>query len=272
MRKAAQRKEGGESYGLVSKVAGLFRKPEEQAFPGDTYLEDMRAASKAGKPWASKVTIAIVLCLITDVVFLHSAVDNALYFQNKDAEGIEAVALSILTWLAAAALGLVYVYGAFVFGKKLKEYRAFGAASSRVSALLALLVLLLALIFITIFRLQTEDVSVVLLLTLMMTLSVYLSSVYAYYSGDSISEAVYRRSKAMLPADRVLFNKVFSERSNDIVKERDYEARERELDRRAVESAFKLGFIGSQLNGMVDPADAYEFVEARNALSSDYFK
>lgn len=267
---------------------GLFRKSEAQAFPGDTYLEDMREAAKAGKPWAGKLIFAIVLCFFADLYFLHDTVDIA--FDN-----VEGGFLSIYAWGIAAALVLLYLYIAFVFGKKFKEYRAFGVTSSCVSAIIAAVVLLLALFFLTVFRLSSEldssvgevigsffpylsssdyvtEISKVFVMTLMMALSAFLSSIYAYYRGDVISEAVYRKGKTMLPSDRLLYNRVFFDYSNDVDKEREYEARERELDRRATESAFKLGSIASQLNGMVDPADAYEFIEARNALSVDYFK
>ena len=164
-----------------------------------------------------------------------------------------------------------------------------------VSAIVSAVVLFLALLLLTVFRLSSEleasvgsvvasffsyladsehvaGISKVFVMTLMMALSAFLSCIYAYYSGDVISEAVYRRGKTMLPSDRALYDKVFFDQSSDIGKEREYEARERELDRRAIESAFKLGSIASQLNGMVDPADAYEFIEAQNALSTDYFE
>ncbi len=265
----------------------LLNPEEKQAFPGDTYLADMHNAAKSGKPWTKRLLIAVVLGFFADLYFLHDTVDIA--FDNASGSF-----LSFYGWIVAGALVLLYLFIGFTFGKKLRDYKSFRESSSLVSAIVAVVVLIIALVALTIFRLSAEleasvgtvmnsffsylaandyfiQISKVFVMTLVMALSTFVSALYSYYSGDAVSEAVYRESVAALPADRALYNRVFFEHSNNIDKEREYEAQERELDRRAVESAFKLGSLASQLNGMVDPADAYEFLEIQRTITKDYF-
>ena len=264
-----------------------FNKREGQAFPGDTYLADMHEAARSGKPWARSLFLAVILGFLADLYFLHDTTNYAFNIADADA-------LSFLVWLVAGALVFLYLFIGHVFGKKLQDYIVFRDKLSLASAIVALLILVIALVALTIFRLSADAnvpvitafrsffvilggeqyrdaVSAVFVMTLIMLLSAYVSALHAYYSGDAVSEAVYRKSVAALPADRAMYNRVFFEHTNDIERERQYEERERELDKRAVESAFALGSLASQLNGMVDPADAYEFMQAQRAIAAEYF-
>ncbi len=265
----------------------LFRNKDGQAFPGDTYLADMHKASKRGNSWAKILLLATILGFFADLYFLHDTVDIA--FDNAAGSF-----LSLYSWVVAATLVVLYLFIGYVIGKKLREYKAFKNGSSFAVAILSTFVLLVALVFLTVFRLSAElevsvgavlnsffvyltmneffvEVSKVFVMTLVMTLSAFIGALYSYYSGDAITESVYRESVAALPADRSLYKKVFFEYSNNIERERSYEEQERQLDKRAVESAFKLGDLASQLNGVVDPADAYEFLEAKRLITNDYF-
>lgn len=264
-----------------------FKGRDDKAFPGDTYLTDLQRAAKVGEPWAKWLIVAVIFGFFADLYFLHDTVDIA--FDNASGSF-----LSLYCWVVAATLVLLYLFIGHVAGKKLRNFKVFRIKSNLASGVVALTILVVSLFALTFFRLSTEldvsvmsvvrsffsylasgdyviEVSKVFVMTLVMLLSAFVSALHAYYGGDAVSEAVYRESLASLPADRALYNKVFFERSNNVKKEREYEAQERELDKRAVESAFKLGSIASQLNGMVDPADAYEFLEAQRAIAADYF-
>ena len=268
-------------------LAKLFRGSEGQAYPGDTYLLDTHKAADEGKPWARWLIVAVIFGFFADLYFLHDTVDVA--FDNASGSF-----LSVYSWVVAGALVLLYLFIGHIGGKKLRDYKVFRVGSSLVAAIVAFAFLAIALIALTVFRLSTEldasvlsvvrsflsylsendyviPVSKVFVMTLVMLLSAFISALHAYYSGDAVSETVYRESVAALPSDTALYNKVFFEHSNNVEKEREYEEQERALDRRAVESAFKLASIASQLNGMVDPADAYEFIQAQRSITADYF-
>ncbi|MDO5426686.1 MAG: hypothetical protein Q4F54_02805 [Coriobacteriia bacterium] len=197
---------------------------------------------------------------------------------------------------------MLYLFVSIVFGKKLSEYMAFRDTSSLVSTIVALAILVLALASLTVFRLSSEisamgdgqtkvsvlqiiagffsilaspkyvdPVSKVFVMTLIMSLSAIIGAIYAYYGSDAVSGRIYRISLSELPKDRALYNKIFLKNSNNIETERNYDLQEWKIDKQAVDSAFKLGSIASQLNGMVDPADAHDFLEAQKLIGSDYF-
>ena len=248
----------------------------------------MKDASKAGKAWINWIFVAaIFICFLADLYFLHDTVDVA--FDNE-----EGSFLSLYCWVIAGGLVLLYILLGMLFGNKLKESIVFRSKWSAFATVIVGAVLIIALFLLTVFRLSAEleagffsvfnsfftylasndyvdQISKVFVMTLMMSLSAFISALYAYYRNDVISGKIYTESKAMLASDIALYNKVYFEYSDCIDKERDYELKERELDKKAVDSAFKLGSIASQLNGIVDPADAYEFLEVQRMMKESYF-
>lgn len=267
------------------------------AYPGDTYIRDLYDAANSGRPWVKYFYYVLILAFFADLYFLYLTV----VFVVKDGTLPDFLA-DVFSLIIAATLVVLYLFVSITFGNKLKEFIAFRDRTSLVSTIIAFVVLILALYGLTIFRLALEissteglesrsilhvatgmltilrnpayvdPASRVFVMTLVMLLSAFIGSIYAYYKGDAVTEKIYRVSLASLAEDKALYNKIFFKNSNNEELERQYEAAESQLDKKAVSIAFRLGSLASQLNGMVDPADAHEFLEAQKLISAEYFR
>lgn len=111
-----------------------------------------------------------------------------------------------------------------------------------------------------------------LVLSLIMLLAIILEAFYAYFSYDPFAGEKKKLAEAYAAEDRQLYERIFFERVSTPEKCKEYERRERELDKRVVTSAFKINRIATQLNGMVDPADAYDFCRISRLLDKDLVK
>ncbi|WP_251230518.1 hypothetical protein [Adlercreutzia aquisgranensis] len=106
-------------------------------------------------------------------------------------------------------------------------------------------------------------------LAAIMFLGAFLSMVVAYYKGDPIAGRTLRSAQANLHNDSRAYWLAYYRAAADPAKEREYEAAERRLDREAVGVLFSLSSLASQLNGILDPADAREFRSA-SSLAIDH--
>lgn len=96
-------------------------------------------------------------------------------------------------------------------------------------------------------------------LVAVMFLGALLEVVHSYYSVDPYAAEKKRLAESHIPEDRRLYERTYASYAVEPDKSYEYEERERELDRRAVDSAFRISELVTQLNGIVDPADAYDF-------------
>lgn len=108
-----------------------------------------------------------------------------------------------------------------------------------------------------------------LALSLIMIIGAILGASYAYLSYDPYSGEKKKLAEAYVAEDKQLYEKVFFEHAFSPKKNLEYEHKERDLDKRAVSSAFKIDKLVAQLNGIVDPADAYDFCAIGRLLDNE---
>ena len=102
-----------------------------------------------------------------------------------------------------------------------------------------------------------------------MVIGALISAFYAYLSYDPYAGEKKKLAEVYVAEDRQLYEKVFFESALLPGKGIEYERRERELDKKAVGSAFRINRIAAQLNGIVDPADAYDFCAVSQLLGKE---
>ncbi len=267
------------------------------AFPGDTYIADLTLAAKTKRSWVLPLIGIILLSAIADIGILAKII--AVNFDYDEADP--------MIWFLAAVIAFCYIGIGLTAGNKAREACAFGRRTSWILFIVAFVaeVAVLFLIAWLRYRMQIESDDLKLLangaasssfsggseevsasndsaspkvlhetifLAIIMFLGAFLSVVVAYYRTDAVTEEKARRAKAALPEDAALYSRVYFEIAANDKKDREYEAEECRLDERAVESAFRLSSLASQLNGILDPADAHDFRQMSRQATSSYYR
>lgn len=111
-----------------------------------------------------------------------------------------------------------------------------------------------------------------LMLSFVMVIGALLEIYHSYCTYDPFAAEKKNLAEAHIAEDRLLYEKVYFEATSSSEKNSAYEERERELDRRTVDVAFRISSLATQLNGIVDPADAYDFCTVSRLINEDYFK
>ena len=88
-----------------------------------------------------------------------------------------------------------------------------------------------------------------------------------YCAYDAYAGEKKRLAESHIAEDRLLYEKVYFDIVSSPEKNLEYERRERELDRKALECAFKVNKLSTQLNSIVDPADAYDFTSISRSIN-----
>lgn len=104
-------------------------------------------------------------------------------------------------------------------------------------------------------------------LSLIMFIGALLEMYYAYCTYDAYAGEKKRLAESHIAEDRLLYEKVYFDIVSSPEKNLEYERRERELDRKALECAFKVNKLSTQLNSIVDPADAYDFTSISRSIN-----
>ena len=94
-----------------------------------------------------------------------------------------------------------------------------------------------------------------------MLLGAFLEMLHAYCSIDPFAAEKRRIAEAHVAEDHMLYETVFARHAINPERILDYEKSERELDRKAINCSFRVSELATQLNGIVDPADAHDFCE-----------
>lgn len=277
-------------------------KQVEQAFPGDTYISDLQVAAKSGKIWTKFLFSVVVLAAIADFYFMQDTLAVAAgwpavkqitevidTFLGNQVSGDAANPLAIAgTLIVAASMVFTYLFIGRIAGKKYKEYRSFGERQNLAEMLIALAFEVIALIGFTVIRydgemLQLDPASptfyedymaalvMTALMTLIMVVAAFLAIFHSYVTGDSVAAATLENARASLSEDRALYDREFAKHAINPSRNRKYERRELDIDNRAIASAFRLSSLASQLNGVLDPADAYEFRQIGRMAIDDYY-
>ncbi len=100
-----------------------------------------------------------------------------------------------------------------------------------------------------------------------MFIGALLEMYYAYCTYDAYAGEKKRLAESHIAEDRLLYEKVYFDIVSSPEKNLEYERRERELDRKALECAFKVNKLSTQLNSIVDPADAYDFTSISRSIN-----
>lgn len=295
----------GGHYSLIKRIKGFFasRRKENypKAFPGDTYIADLCRASKTRKPWVSIIVFIIALSLFADYWLLADAFDMAFqsgfwitYFvpiallasylcmgylagkkiiefkslRRKPAL-ITAVIFTVFEIIVLVALFIIRCYGevqrsggmgdgglGFSFGSTGTLSLGKASPSNGLSA----------------FADKVADLGVDVLfpaiaLSLIMFIGALLEMYYAYCTYDAYAGEKKRLAESHIAEDRLLYEKVYFDIVSSPEKNLEYERRERELDRKALECAFKVNKLSTQLNSIVDPADAYDFTSISRSIN-----
>ena len=104
-------------------------------------------------------------------------------------------------------------------------------------------------------------------LSLIMFIGALLEMYYAYCTYDAYAGEKKRLAESHIAEDRLLYEKIYFDIVSSPEKNLEYERRERELDRKALECAFKVNKLSTQLNSIVDPADAYDFTSISRSIN-----
>ena len=104
-------------------------------------------------------------------------------------------------------------------------------------------------------------------LSLIMFIGALLEMYYAYCTYDAYAGEKKRLVESHIAEDRLLYEKVYFDIVSSPEKNLEYERRERELDRKALACAFKVNKLSTQLNSIVDPADAYDFTSISHSIN-----
>ena len=271
-----------------------------RAFPGDTYVADLKKAAKSSRSWVKWLWLGIFLssvadlyivwtliCFVTDAYdpdyviecFMSGKVPTSLLFSKPELTVDGVLIPGAISLLITVALVVSYLFVGHTIGKKAREFKEFRKVSSLLSTMLAAIAEAVVLILIVYFRYRAEmalpdnaqaiaagDTLVierafltVVVLAITMLLGAFLSMLVAYYEGNCVTEMILRESKAHIYDDARVYRQAYYCYASDADKERGYDKAERAIDEEAIGVAFSLSSLASQLNGIVDPADANEF-------------
>lgn len=118
-----------------------------------------------------------------------------------------------------------------------------------------------------VFELGVEVLFPAIALSLIMFIGALLEMYYAYCTYDAYAGEKKRLAESHIAEDRLLYEKVYFDIVSSPEKNLEYERRERELDRKALACAFKVNKLSTQLNSIVDPADAYDFTSISRSIN-----
>ncbi|MCQ2751679.1 MAG: hypothetical protein MJ189_01035 [Coriobacteriales bacterium] len=105
-------------------------------------------------------------------------------------------------------------------------------------------------------------------LCIIMFLGAFLGFLYSYYTYDAFSARKKEIATQFLPADKAIFENTFNSVAFNKTKNSTYEYEENLLDQKASQQSFIVTKLAVQLNGIVDPADAYDFENISKVVSS----
>ncbi|WP_286142548.1 hypothetical protein [Adlercreutzia caecimuris] len=249
-----------------------------KAFPSDTYVEDLHAATKTKRPWVKGLLGVVVLSVTVDIYLLQDSfalmLGNASFLDVFGADGDRSKWMDF-AFVALMCVGFIVLYLKFssMAGSKFSEFKVSRSKAAFASGALffVLLVIVLALVGIVRFRSvafdadslsDTDDtlLETIALLTVM-GLGALMSMIRSYYSVDLYAAEKKRLAEAHIPEDRLLYERTYAAHAVDPIAILEHETKERELDRQMVESAFRVCELSTQLNGIVDPADAHDFTQ-----------
>lgn len=108
-------------------------------------------------------------------------------------------------------------------------------------------------------------------LALVMVLGAALSMIASYYGSDPVASEKLCDAKSSLHQDSQVYEKVYFQYAADPEKDRRYEEQEQRLDEEMIGAVLQLSSLASQLNGVLDPADAQEFRQASSIVSRNWF-
>ena len=268
--------------GAVGRFRAWRERRREQRFPrefpSDTYVADLDAAMKTKRPWVKGLLGVVVLSVAVDIYLLQDSfalmLGNASFLDVFGADGDRSEWMGF-AFVALICLGFIVLYLKFssMAGSKFSEFKVSRSKAAFVSGALffILLVIVLALVGIVRFRSvafdadSLSDVDDTLLETIalltVMGLGALMSMIRSYYSVDLYAAEKKRLAEAHIPEDRLLYEKTYAIHAVDPIAILGHETKERELDRQMVESAFRICELSTQLNGIVDPADAHDFTQ-----------
>lgn len=249
-----------------------------RAFPSDTYVEDLYAATKTKRPWVKGLLGVVALSVVVDIYLLQDSF--ALMLGNASLLDVIGDDGDKSKWMEFAFVGLIcvgfivlYLKFSSMAGSKFAEFKVSRSKAAFASGALffVLLVMVLALVGIVRFRSiafdagSLYDLDEILLETIalltVMGLGALMGMIHSYYSVDLYATEKKQLAEAHIPEDRLLYEKTYATYAVDPIVILEHETKERELDHRMVESAFRVCELAAQLNGIVDPADAHDFTQ-----------
>lgn len=110
-----------------------------------------------------------------------------------------------------------------------------------------------------------------LMLSFVMCLGALLEMYHSYCTYEPFAAEKKSLAQAHIAEDKLLYEKVYFETALSPEKCAVYERMEEELDKRAVDSAFRISELATKLNGIVDPADAYDFCTISRLANHEFF-
>lgn len=130
-----------------------------KAFPGDTYVADLKKATKTGKVWTRFLFLMVLLSVLADFYLLQDAFawmlgEASMADMMARGDSLMSMILSPSVYVCAV-LVVLYLVFADIAGKKLAEFRAFRGRSSVFAFGLLVIVLLVVLGFIALVRFES---------------------------------------------------------------------------------------------------------------------
>ena len=285
------------------KLVSMAKRSIEQAYPGDTYINDLNEATNSTRPWVSVLTVVMVLSGIADWFILSDLfnliIGSESIFDLISAEGFKWPPDDPLKFYEGLFAAMMIIAGYLVLGrvigKMAQEYTAFGHKRTKtillVVSIIEAIILLLTVVarfygsvekvmgnsseeYLNAFEamldpsISFEALLLASLLLVIMVIGIGLSIISAYYSGSAVAETTYKQAKEHLALDALLYRHVYLLYAADPSKDREYESQEHQIDKQMDSSIRRLEVIASELNGILDPADANDFRTVNSRVSN----
>lgn len=280
-----------------------------EAFPGDRYIANLKTAAKASRPWVRVLWVAVIVSAFADFYIMWDLLAQLTNCPGPDSTLSQIVGDPQGPFVTCALVASYILLGRVV-GNKAAEYKAFRTTSSLAITLISLVFEALTLVAVTVLRFlgvmkhhlgndfdenimaafnafSSDGISAAvdslgkyavtasieaLVFASVMALGAVLSMVASYYGSDPVSSEKYRSAKSHIHQDYQAYEKTYFQYAANPEKDRGYEEQEQRLDREMVTAVFELSSIASQLNGVMDPADAQEFRQVNSVVSRDWFR
>ena len=279
-----------------------------RAFPGDTYISDLHKASKTGKPWIKIIPAVIIIAFAADYWLLTDTFSMAFqsgfwvtyfvpisliisylalgYLAGKKMAEWRSLRRSsalkvfsllfIVEILVLIFLGILRCYGEVIqnggMGGSSGLNMSFNGAAAEQTLQIGNKASSTGLdaFFSKVSELGVDVIFPAVALSLIMLIGAMLGMYYAYCSYDAFAGEKKHLAESYIAEDRQLYEKAFYKAVNLQNKTLDYERRERDLDKKAVATTFKVNSLATQLNGIVDPADAYDFCKISKSITDKF--